>query len=397
MSRPERAATPRRGLATDAIHGGETRPRPHNAITTPIFQTATYVFADTAELTRHMSREAEREEYGRYGNPTQDVLEKKCAALEGAEAGLAFASGMAAVTTALLAVLKAGQHVVLTDDCYRRTRQFCLAVLNKFGVEVSVVAAGSSETIEAAVRPNTRVLISESPTNPYNKIIDLSRIGDIGRRHRLITIIDSTFATPVNQRPLEHGIDLVLHSATKYLAGHNDVMGGIILGTSAMIDAVRDCQGILGGIIDPHAAYLILRGLKTLPLRVERQNASALRIAEMLAAHPRVERVHYAGLRDHPGHDIAVKQMKGFGGVISFELRGDLDDTSRVVDAARIFQIAPSLGGVESLIEQPALMSFYELSTEERLAIGIKNNLIRLSIGLEDPDDLIDDLRHAIG
>jgi cystathionine gamma-synthase len=397
LSRPERAASPRRGLATDAVHGGEARPRPHNSITTPIFQTATYVFADTAELTRHMSREAEREEYGRYGNPTQEVLERKCAVLEGAEAGLAFASGMAAVTTALLAVLKAGQHVVLTDDCYRRTRQFCIAILGKFGVEVTVADAGSPEAIEAAVRPSTRVLISESPTNPYNKVIDLDRIGDIGRRHRLITIIDSTFATPVNQRPMEHGIDLVLHSATKYLAGHNDVMGGVILGSESMISAIRDCQGVLGGIIDPHAAYLILRGLKTLPLRVERQNASALRIAEMLEAHPRVERVHYAGLRTHPGHDVAARQMRGFGGVVSFEVRGDLDDTSRVVDRARIFQIAPSLGGVESLIEQPALMSFFELSTEERLSIGIKENLIRLSIGLEDPDDLIDDLRSALG
>jgi cystathionine gamma-synthase len=396
LTRPERAAAPRRGLATDAVHGGETRPRPHNAITTPIFQTATYVFQDTAELSRHMSREAEREEYGRYGNPTQDVLERKCAVLEGAEAGLAFASGMAAVTTTLFAVLKAGQHVVLTDDCYRRTRQFCLAVLGKFGVEVSVVEAGSTEAIEAAVRPSTRVLISESPTNPYNKVIDLDRIGDIGRRHRLITIIDSTFATPVNQRPIEHGIDLVLHSATKYLAGHNDVMGGVILGSEAMIGAIRDCQGILGGIIDPHAAYLIIRGLKTLPLRVERQNDSALRVAEMLASHPRVQQVHYAGLETHPGHDIAARQMRGFGGVVSFELRGDLDETSQVVDGARIFQIAPSLGGVESLIEQPALMSFFELSTEERLAIGIKNNLIRLSIGLEDPDDLIADLRSAL-
>jgi len=397
MKNPERPAIRRHGVATDAIHGGESRPRPHNAITTPIFQTATYVFRDTAELSRHMSREAEREEYGRYGNPTQEVLERKCAVLEGAEAGLAFASGTAAVTTTLLAVLKAGQHVVLTDDCYRRTRQFCIGVLGKFGVEVSVVEAGSAEAIEAAVRPSTRVLLSESPTNPYNKVIDLDRIGDIGRRHRLITIIDSTFATPVNQLPIEHGIDLVLHSATKYLAGHNDVMGGVILGSAAMIDAIRDCQGVLGGIIDPHAAYLILRGLKTLPLRVERQNESALRIAEMLAGHPRVERVHYAGLRAHPGHDIAARQMRGFGGVVSFEVRGDLEATSRVVDGVRIFQIAPSLGGVESLIEQPALMSFFELSTEDRLAIGIKNNLIRLSVGLEDPDDLIADLRAALG
>jgi cystathionine gamma-synthase len=384
-------------LATDAVHGGEQRPRAGNAITTPIFQTATYVFRDTAELVAHMSHEAPREEYGRYGNPTQHVAESKCAAIEGAEAGLAFASGMAAITTTLFAMLRQGQHVILTDDCYRRTRQFCRTVLGKFGVEATIVETDNPKALEAAIRPETRVLISESPTNPYNRVVDLESIAAVGKRHKLLTIIDSTFATPVNQRPLEHGIDLVLHSATKYLAGHNDVLGGVILGREALIDAIRDCQGVLGGVMDPHAAYLLIRGLKTLPLRVERQNQSALAIAEMLAAHPRVARVHYAGLPSHPGHEIARRQMRGFGGVVSFEVKGGLDDTSRVADAVEIFQMAPSLGGVESLIEQPALMSFFELSTEERLAIGIKDNLIRLSIGLEDPEDLAADLRRALG
>ncbi len=386
----------KRGPSTEAIHGGETRPRAGNAITTPIFQTATFVFQNTAELAAHHSHEVRREEYGRYGNPTTHVAEAKCAAIEGAEAGLAFASGMAAITTALFAVLQQGHHVILTDDCYRRTRQFCNGLLGKFGVEASIVETGSVEALEAAVRPNTRVLISESPTNPYNRVVDLDQIAQVGKKHRLLTIIDSTFATPINQRPLDHGIDLVLHSATKYLAGHNDVLGGVILGKEPIIDAVRDCQGVLGGVMDPHAAYLLIRGLKTLPVRVERQNASALAIAEMLSAHPRVEAVHYAGLESHPQHEIARRQMRGFGAVVSFEYGGDLDETSRVVDAARLFQIAPSLGGVESLIEQPALMSFFELSTEERLALGIKNNLVRLSIGLEDPDDLIADLKQAL-
>jgi cystathionine gamma-synthase len=325
------------------------------------------------------------------------VAESKCAAIEGAEAGLAFASGMAAITTTLFAMLRQGQHVILTDDCYRRTRQFCRTVLGKFGVEATIVETDNPKALEAAIRPETRVLISESPTNPYNRVVDLESIAAVGKRHKLLTIIDSTFATPVNQRPLEHGIDLVLHSATKYLAGHNDVLGGVILGREALIDAIRDCQGVLGGVMDPHAAYLLIRGLKTLPLRVERQNQSALAIAEMLAAHPRVARVHYAGLPSHPGHEIARRQMRGFGGVVSFEVKGGLDDTSRVADAVEIFQMAPSLGGVESLIEQPALMSFFELSTEERLAIGIKDNLIRLSIGLEDPEDLAADLRRALG
>ena len=397
MSKAEREPGRKRpSLLTEAIHGGEQRPRPGNAITTPIFQTATYVFRDTAELVDYMSGNTEREEYGRYGNPTQRIAEQKCAALEGAEAGLGFASGMAAITTALFAVLSQGQHVIMTDDCYRRTRQFCRGMLGKFGVDVSIVDTGDYAALEAAVTPRTRVLISESPTNPYMKVVDLERIAEIAHRHRLLTIIDSTFATPINQQPIAHGIDLVLHSATKYLSGHNDVLGGMIVGRREIIDAIRDCQGVLGSILDPHAAYLLIRGMKTLPIRVAHQNASALRIAEMLAAHPRVERVHYCGLPSHPGHDIARRQMTGFGGVVSFEIKGDLDTTSRVVDAVEIPQIAPSLGGVESLIEQPSLMSFFELTTEERLAVGIKDNLIRLSVGLEDPDDLIADLQRAL-
>ena len=386
-----------RSLLTDAIHGGETRPRAGHSITTPIYQTATYVFRDTAELVDYMSGGAEREEYGRYGNPTQRVAVAKCAALEGAEAGLGFASGMAAITTTLFAVLSQGQHVVMTDDCYRRTRQFCVGMLSRFGVEVTIVPTGDYAALEDAIGTRTRVLISESPTNPYMKVVDLDRIAELGRRKRVLTIIDSTFATPVNQRPIEHGIDLVLHSATKYLAGHNDVLGGVILGRRETIEAIRQTQGVLGGILDPHAAYLLIRGLKTLALRVEHQNRSAQRIAEMLAGHPRVERVHYCGLPSHPGHDVARRQMSGFGGVVSFELRGDLDATSRVVDAVRIPQIAPSLGGVESLIEQPSLMSFFELTSEDRLAVGIKDNLVRLAVGLEDTDDLLADLEQALG
>lgn len=398
MSAPGASKSRRRGVATDAIHGGEEGRRLGNAITTPIVQTATYVFQDTAELAAHMTGEQPREEYGRYGNPTQQVVEAKCAALEGAEAGLAFSTGMSAITTTLFAILRQGQHVIMTDDCYRRTRQFCNAILGKFGIEVSIVPTGDYEALEAAVRPGqSRVLISESPTNPYLKVVDLSRIAEIARKHRLLSIIDSTFATPVNQRPIEHGIDLVLHSATKYLAGHNDVMGGVILGSEPLVEAVRECQGVLGGVLDPHAAYLLIRGLKTLPVRVRQQNESAQRIAEMLHEHPRVGKVYYCGLPSHENHTIAASQMSGFGGVISFEFDGDLDATSAVVDRTQIFQMAPSLGGVESLIEQPALMSFFELSTEERLAVGIKNNLVRLSVGLEDADDLVADLESALG
>jgi cystathionine gamma-synthase len=227
-------------------------------------------------------------------------------------------------------------------------------------------------------------------------VIDLERLADIGRRHRVKTIIDSTFATPINQRPIEFGIDLVIHSATKYLGGHNDLLAGVVSGSEDLVSGIRDLQGITGAVVDPFAAYLLIRGLKTLALRVERQNANATRIAEFLASHPKVERVHYPGLPTHPEHEIARRQMKGFGGVVSFEVRGDLAAASRVVDACTIPRIAPSLGGVESLIEQPALMSFYELTTEERLQIGIRDNLVRYSVGIEDADDLIADLAQAL-
>jgi len=384
------------GASTRAVHGGEPRPKPLDAITTPILQTSTYTFVDTAELRDHFEGRIERQEYGRYGNPTQRIAEKKLAALDCAEDGLLFSSGMAAVTTTLFAMLSRGAHVVVTDDAYRRTRQFLNQTLRRYGVEVSTVPAGDYERIEEAVRPNTRLIFSESPTNPYNRILDLEKIVEIAQRRRVKTIIDSTFATPVNQRPLEFGIDLVIHSATKYLGGHNDLLAGAVLGNSALISGIRDLQAITGAVPDPFAAYLLIRGLKTLALRVARQNDNAERIAAFLDGHPKIGVVHYPSLPSHPEHDIAVRQMSGYGGVVSFEVDGDIDATSRLVDACRIPLIAPSLGGVESLIEQPALMSFYELTTEERLQVGIKNNLVRYSVGVEDADDLIADLEQAL-
>lgn len=384
------------GFSTLAVHGGEPRPKLGNALATPIIQTATYTFSDTQELHDHFQHRIERQEYGRYGNPTQRTAELKLAALEAAEDCLLFSSGMAAVTTALYAVLSHNSHVVVTDDSYRRTRQFLTQTLHRYGIEVSVVPAGDYEAVEEAIRPTTRMLVSESPTNPYNRIVDMERFAEIGRRHRVKTLIDATFATPFNQRPLEFGIDLVLHSATKYLGGHNDLLAGAVLGSAELVDGIRSLQHVTGAIIDPLGAYLLLRGLKTFALRIERQNANAQALAEFLAVHPKVVAVHYAGLPTHPQHEVARRQMRGFGGVVSFEIAGDLEATSRVVDGCRIPQIAPSLGGVESLIEQPALMSFYELSTEERLLVGIKDNLIRYSVGIEDAEDLIADLKTAL-
>jgi cystathionine gamma-synthase len=384
------------GPSTRAVHAGEPRLKPGNSLVTPIIQTATFTFGSTQEVKDHFEGKIDRVEYGRYGNPTQRIAEAKLAALEGAEDCLLFSSGMAAVTTALFAMLSRGTHVVVTDDSYRRTRQFLNTTLHRYGIEVSTVPAGDFDALEDAIRPTTRVLVSESPTNPYNRIMDLERFAAIGRRHRVKTLIDATFATPYNQRPLEWGVDVVMHSATKFLGGHNDLLAGAILGSRDIVGAVRSLQSTTGAVVDPFAAYLLVRGLKTFALRVERQNTNAQAVAEFLAAHPHVERVHYAGLPTHPEHAIARKQMRGFGGVVSFEVRGDLDAASRVVDACRIPYIAASLGGVESLIEQPAVMSFYELTTEERLQIGIKDNLIRYSVGIEDADDLVADLAQAL-
>jgi cystathionine gamma-synthase len=255
---------------------------------------------------------------------------------------------------------------------------------------------GDYEALEAAIRPNTRIILSESPTNPYLRVLDLERLVAIAKKHNLKTIIDSTFATPINQRPLEYGVDFVVHSATKYLGGHNDLLAGVAIGSEYMVGALKETQAMLGDVSDPHTAYLLLRGLKTLELRVKRQNETADKIAHFLAKHPAVRRVYYPGLVSHPEYEIAVKQMEGFGGVVSFELETDLAGTGRFIDQLTIPYIGPSLGGVETLIEQVALVSYYELSTEERAAIGISDSLIRLAVGIESPDDLLADLAQAL-
>jgi cystathionine gamma-synthase len=397
VSQKPKSLPPESSPATRAVHAGELQHNAHDAITTPIVGTATYVFADTAALRDHFEGRSEREEYGRYGNPTVRTAERKVAALEGAEDAAMFASGMAAATTALLAILKSGDHVVMTSDCYRRTRQFIVTFLARFGITSTLIEPGELGALEGALQPGkTKVILSESPTNPYLRVVDLPRLAEIKRRFGgAKLIIDSTFGTPVNQKPLAQGADLVVHSGTKYLGGHNDLMAGAVCGNQGLVGAIRDLRSVLGGVLDAHSAYLLLRGIKTLFLRVERQNASALKLARWLEEHPAVERVYYPGLPSHPDHAVAKAQMSGFGGVVSFLYRGDLDQTSRFVDACRIAQIAPSLGGVETLIEQPALMSFYELTTEQRAAIGIRENLVRMSVGIEECGDLIADLSQA--
>lgn len=384
-------------LDTRTVHGGEPRPKPNHTITTPIAQTATFTFENTAALRDHFEGRSDRGEYGRYGNPTVDIAEAKIAALDGGAEACLFSSGMAAITTTILGMLRSGQHVIFADDCYRRTRQFIAGIISRFGIEHTVVPAGDYDALEAAIRPKvTRLILAESPTNPYLFVTDLPRVVEIAKKNRVKTLIDSTFATPVNQRPLEFGIDLVIHSATKYLAGHNDLLAGSVSGKAGIVSAIREIRGVLGGVLDPNAAYLLIRGIKTLHLRVRQQNLTAMQLARFLEAHPRVSQVHYPGLESHRNHKVASEQMAGFGGVISFEIDGDLDRTSAFIDACRIPQIGPSLGGVESLIEQPALMSFYELTTEERAAVGIKNNLVRMAVGVEHADDLQQDLANAL-
>ena len=378
------------------MHGGEPKIRSSRSVTVPIVLSTTYPFADTHELVEYFEGRLDRPpEYGRYGNPTVDEAERKLAAIEGAQSGLLVASGMAAITTTLFALVRSGQHIVMTADVYRRTRQFAVGFLSRFGVEVDVVAPAVA-AVEAALRPETRAIFTESPTNPYLRVIDLEPLVQLAKSRRIKTIIDATFATPMNLRPLDLGVDLVVHSTTKYLAGHNDVLGGVVLGKTPLVDAIREQVGVLGPVLDPHNAYLLLRGLKTLALRIERQNATALRLARTLEAHPAVGRVWYPLLESHPDAVHATRLLRGGGGVVSFELRDGLEFGSRFVDALEIPKLGPSLGGTETLIEQPALMSFYELTPEERLKVGISGGLIRLSVGIEDADDLEADLLRGL-
>jgi cystathionine gamma-synthase len=385
-----------RSIETMSVHAGEPRDKAHDSLVTPIILSTAYPFTNTDELHRYFRGEHVRgEEYGRYGNPTQEVAEAKLAALDGGGAALLTSTGMSALVTTLLAMIRPGMHLVITADSYRKTRVFVREFLAKFGIE-HTSCEPSVEGITAALRPNTRLIITESPTNPYLNCIDLEALVALARAKRVKTLIDATLATPYNLQPLAFGIDLVVHSATKYLGGHNDLMAGVVVGKPETIQAIREHQGMFGALASPFTAYMLIRGLKTFAIRMRHQNASGQRIAEYLEGHPKVERVWYPGLASHPAHAIAKKQMRGFGGLISFTVKGGLSDASRVVDACEIPYLAPSLGGPESLIEQPALMSYYDKSPEERGALGIRENLVRMSVGLESAEDLIADLDQAL-
>jgi len=385
------------GPSTTAVHAGEERQKPGNAITDPIFCASTYTFPDTASVIDFIERKLPREEYGRYGNPSEKVVERKLAALEGGETALLYSSGMAAIVGLLMAKLNQGDEVVFFNECYHRSREFCNKHLSRFGVVTREVAACDYAAMEAAITPRTKLLVSESPTNPHLSIVDLERFAALGKKHGVETLIDATLATPYNLRPIAAGIDYVLHSATKYLAGHNDLLAGVIVGGTEAMEPVRKLRGIMGSVNSPQNIYLLARGLKTFELRMQRHNENGLAVAQFLAAHPRIERVYYPGLESHPYYDVAKRTMRGFGGLVTFLVKNaDWQQTAAVVDAVRIPRIAPSLGGVESLIEQPLVMSYYELPPADRQRFGIPDNMIRLSCGIENSADLVADLKQAL-
>ena len=384
-------------FSTLSVHAGEERQKPGNALTDAIFCASTYSFESTAAVLEFIEKKLPREEYGRYGNPNEKTAEKKLAALEGGEDAILFSSGMAAIVGLLTAKLSAGDEVVFFDECYHRSREFCVKHMSRFGVVTRQVKMGDYAAMEAAINKNTKLLVSESPTNPHLSVVDLEKFVGLAKRHNVETLIDATLGTPYNLRPIAAGVDYVLHSATKYLAGHNDLLAGVLIGSTAKLESVRKLRGILGAVNSPHNIYLLLRGLKTFQLRMERHNANGLAVAQFLEHHPRVEKVYYPGLESHTYYEVARRSMRGYGGLITFSVKdADWKQTARVVDGVKIPRIAPSLGGVESLIEQPLVMSYWDYAPEMRAQFGIGDNMIRLACGIEDTQDLIDDLKQAL-
>lgn len=392
---------------TQIIQAGEELKNPYGSVTLPIVQTVTFSFEDTKDLEEYYYEKKNltalekekypRFKYGRSGNPTQQTVEAKLAALEGGEAALLTASGMSAVTVALLDLLSAGDHLIIVGDPYFHIKEFSLRYLSRWNIETTYVPMGDYEALEQAILPNTKVIFAETPTNPHLRVIDLERTVKICKERGIFSIIDSTFATPYNLRPLEYGVDLIIHSATKFMSGHNDLIAGVVIGNAEVINRMRESLEILGGTIQPLMAYWLMRGLKTMGLRMDRHNDTALKVAEFLEQHPKVKQVYYPGLPTHPDYHIAKAQMKGFGGVVTFEVE-TLEQARKVVDAMEIPKIASSLGGVESIISVTAMsaLPYFFMTPEQRLERGIVDGMIRFSIGIEDPDDILEDLAQAL-
>ena len=378
-------------FATRCIHAGQEPDPTTGAVMMPIYATSTYVQQSPGVNKGY--------DYARTKNPTRMAFERCIADLEGGSVAFAFASGLAAISTTL-ECLDHGSHVISVDDLYGGSRRLFERVRKRsMGLEVSYLDLADPGAIEAAIRPNTRLIWVETPTNPLLKLVDLERVAAIARRRGIWAAADNTFASPYVQRPLEHGFDLVVHSTTKYLNGHSDMVGGvaIVADNADLAERLKFLQNAVGAIQGPFDSFLALRGLKTLALRMERHCASGLKIAAWLERHPKVRRVFYPGLASHPQHALAKKQMRAFGGMISAELNGTLDDARRFLERCQLFALAESLGGVESLIEHPALMTHGSVPADVRAALGISDTLVRLSVGIEDPDDLIADLDSALG
>ena len=387
--------SPRWADATRAIHSGESKHGANSPVATPIVRASNFTFASTEEMKRWAEGKSKAYIYTRYGNPTLAVAEAKLAELENAEAGLVTASGMAAISSALLAVLKAGDELIATRQLYGGSYRLLRDILPRLGIRVHHVEA-DLEGAERLVNAHTRALYVETPTNPTLRLVDLKKAVAFARRHKLVSLIDNTFATPILQKPLDWGFDIVVHSATKYLGGHSDLIGGALAATQQWVQKVREMVIFLGGSMDPDAAALLTRGIKTLEVRVHRQTEAAMAVARFLERHPKVAAVHYPGLSSHPDHRLARRQMKGFGAMLAFDLRGGLAPARRFCDRCKIFLLAASLGGVESLIVLPIYTSHYRMSTHELSAAGVQQGTVRVSVGLEDPRDLISDLGQAL-
>jgi cystathionine gamma-synthase len=386
--------------ATLAIHGMGRTPKAHYSVSTPIVQTSNYYFDSTAEVLNFMKGKSEghvmrEHEYGRYGNPTQQECERKLAAIEGAERAVLFSTGMSAVIITLLAYMRRDGHIIFTNDCYRQTRDFATSMLKEFGLQVSLVDP-TAEAIAKAIQPNTNIIFTESPTNPYLRVLDIPAVVKVARQHRVMTMIDATLATPYNIKPLEMGVDIVIHSATKYLGGHNDLLAGVSLGKHDVLNDLYRMQRMIGATPGPFTSFLLERGLKSFALRMEHHNDAGLAVARMLESHPKIEKVWYPALESHPDHRIAIQQMRGFGSVVTFLLKGGDKETRKFIDSLDLFLITPSLGGSESLVTQMSMMSFFDYPEDYRVSIGMVDNLVRVALGLEDVDDLIADLKQAL-
>lgn len=387
--------TSRWGFTTKAVHGGKMADT-HKSVAPPIYQTATFYY-DTAEEGARLGREIPPGYvYTRWANPTTRAFEEKVALLEGAEDALATASGMAAVSTAVMTALRPGDHAVAPAAIYQATYLLFAEILPGYGIETTVIPDGAVASYERALRSTTRLLYIETPNNPLLGITDIAAVAALARGRGAMTIADNTFATPYNQTPIALGVDVVVHSATKYLGGHHDLTAGVLAGSAEFITRSKRWLRTFGATIDPFAAWLGMRGMITLGLRVERQNASAGRLAEFLAAHQKVERVYYPGLTSHPGHALARLQMRGYSGMLSFEVRGGYDAGVRALEALRVAKRATSLGGTTTLVSHPASLSSVHMPRGVREAAGITDGLIRVSVGIEDVEDLVEDFRVAL-